>query len=662
MRSGSEVRGFILRAAIDGVWYWNLDQPDQEWTSPEFWETLGYPATAEHSQNWRDTIVAEDLETALSMAKRVALDPSSLVDQVLRYTHADGATVRLRCQGLAIRDQTGQATRLLAAHTKVDRQLHEGAIVKANNRLTAVLNAAQSGIVGLDANSQVTFANPLARDILRLGTKQVPFAWPQDVTFLEKDGLTEIEPANSPLQRALAGAEQRQETAILRCGTDLPRHVRISSTQVNEPFPDDVGTVLVLHDITEHERNRQRVERSSRLDALGQLTGGVAHDFNNLLATIEYSVQLALSPQTDPKSANYLKTALNSVGRGADLTRRLLTFARRQPGEAKSLYLPDVLKEFMAFVMPTIEAHIELKLDSGDLDMWVYCNHSQLENALLNLVLNSRDAIIRSGRGDQIILRARALAEIEAEQEFRDQHKNTFIASGLHTDHATARAHESDLAYRYVELAVSDNGPGMSGDAIRRAVDPFFTNKEEPERSGLGLSMVHGFIQQSNGELRIYSEIDLGTTVRLSLPRGTPEGTREQPVERIPLSTGKGQTIMIVEDEASLRDMITDLIASLGYKTETAISGVDALEKIRAGISLDLLLTDVVMPGDLDGFGLAAEFRKERPDIPILYMSGYTGFSEQKMGDVIAPIIQKPSPAVELAKFISAALEGNTGG
>ncbi len=545
---------------------------------------------------------------------------------------------------------------------ELDARMREEAFAKANSRLNAVLNAAQSGIVGLDASGQVTFANPLARDILQLGARQAPFAWPDEVVFFEQDGTTEIEPANSPVKRALAGAEQRHDTYILRHGGDQLRYVRISSTQVSEPASEDVGTVLVLHDITEQERNRHKVERSSRLDALGQLTGGVAHDFNNILATIEYSVQLALAAQTDPKSTTYLKTALSSVARGADLTRRLLTFARRQPGVAKSLYLSDVLKDFLAFVTPTIEAHIELRLEEVDQDLWVYCNHSQLENALLNLVLNSRDAIIRSGRGDQIVLRARGLAEVEAEQQFRDRYENTFIASGLQTDHVSARADESGLAYRYVELAVSDNGPGMSRDTIRQGVDPFFSSKQQPDKPGLGLSMVHGFIQQSKGEMRIYSEIDIGTTVRIALPRGTAQGAREQPMERIPLAAGSGQTIMIVEDEAILRDMMTDLLGSLGYKPVTAASGLEALEKIEGGIAFDLLLTDVVMPGPLDGFGLAAKLREARPDIPILYMSGYTGFSKQKMGDVIAPIIQKPSPAAELAKLISAALEGKTSG
>ena len=435
-----------------------------------------------------------------------------------------------------------------------------------------------------------------------------------------------------------------------------PRYTRISSAPLSQDVSPEIGTVMIIDDVSEQEKNRQQVERSSRLDALGQLTGGIAHDFNNLLAAIKYAIQLS-SVASDPvKREEYNDIALKSVTRGATLTQRLLAFAKRQPGLAKSRRVEDIIKELEEFMRPTIEEHIALDFIVDDPNLWVYVDVAQLENAMLNLVLNARDAIIRSGRGNRIVVKARSVAEIEADLELRNESADTYIAQGLHAEHKTDVRRQDGKAYRYVEFSVTDNGPGMDDETKRRSIDPFFTTKDTNTGTGLGLSMVYGFIQQADGEMRIYSEAGHGTTIRLLLPRGSTEGRREDPVERLPAPTGSGQVILIVEDEPDLLRIMTDLVMSLGYSVKMARNGTEALRTIRSGEPIDVLLTDIVMPGGIGGFALAEAARQARPGLPIVYMSGYTGISASEMGKVIAPLIQKPSPPYMLAEALEVAL------
>lgn len=527
-----------------------------------------------------------------------------------------------------------------------------------SSRLTAVMNAAESGILGFTRDRQVAVANPKALHILGGLDRNPPFDWPDEIKFVDPDDMNPFTAGESPIERALSGKTLKLESAIMtRKKAVDPRYVRLSSAKLDEAESPDIGTVIIIDDISEQERNRQQVERSSRLDALGQLTGGIAHDFNNLLATIEYAIQLAQNTDDPETRLGYHTTALNSVRRGANLTNRLLAFAKRQPGLARSALVDDVLGEFAELSRPTIEESIKLEFRADDEDLWVFCDVAQLENALLNLVLNSRDAMIRSGQGDTITLTARGVAEIEADEVLRQEDPHSYIAKGLHSEHAADLAREDGFAYRYVEIAVSDNGPGMENEVMRRAIDPFFTTKDTNSGTGLGLSMVYGFAQQSNGELRIYSEVGHGTTVRLLLPRGTQNGEREDPIQRLPAQLGAGQLVLIVEDEIALLKMMRDVVGSLGYKVKTASNGFDALAMISEGVPIDLLITDVVMPGGLGGFDLARSARQVKPGLPVIYMSGYTGFSPEEMGEVVAPLIQKPSPPTTIAEAINKALK-----
>lgn len=308
----------------------------------------------------------------------------------------------------------------------------------------------------------------------------------------------------------------------------------------------------------------------------------------------------------------------------------------------------EVFDAFERLVRPMLEAHFEIDLAVSDPELRHLCDQTQLETALMNLVLNARDAMLRSGKGNRIRIRARPVRTTGEELELRqDQDKTAADA---------AKATEAGKSFRYVEISVADNGPGMDEETLARSTDPFFTTKQSNSGTGLGLAIVYGFIRQADGDLRIYSEEGIGTTVQMTLPRGTLEGLREAAVAPTEVPEGQGQRILLVEDEFMLLTVMTDALEGLGYEVIGATSGQQALDIVQSGEAFDLLMTDVVMPGAFGGFELARKVREHFPQVPVIYTSGYTGFTMQEMGDVQAPLLQKPTAPAELARALAGAL------
>ncbi len=526
---------------------------------------------------------------------------------------------------------------------------------RVSDLLTQIMDTAKSAIFGLSADGAVLAVNTAGRTYLGDLSQETPFPWPDNIGFIDRETLQPVADAHNPVLASLDGRSINGDIYLMtQRGVDTIRYVRVSSAPVAAP-DSAIYCVLILDDVSEQEKHRQQVERTSRLDALGQLTGGIAHDFNNLLATVQYALELAQTTDAETRRT-YIETAKLSVERGSELTKRLLAFAKQQPGLSTSKEVVGIIDEFRRLSTPLIEATINVDYKIKESDMWVFCDSAQLANALLNLMLNARDAILRSGTGSQITVLVRGINELDADVTLRREHPNSYIAKGLYDEHAQAQDHDNNMAFRYVEFAVTDNGPGMPEEVKRRAIDPFFTTKSQNAGTGLGLSMVYGFIEQANGELRIYSEPGQGTTVRMLLPRGTPHGDREEPLERDKPLQGQDQRILVVEDEESLAMLLRDLIVSLGYQVETAVSGKAAMARIENGETFDLILTDIVLPDGLDGFQLAQLVRRKFPQMPLIYMSGYTGYSDEDMGEVVAPMLQKPCPPNDLAQAIHKAL------
>lgn len=650
LQTGTDVWSFLLGDALDGVWFWDLENPDQEYMSPEFWRLFGVdPASKKHlASEWKDMIFPEDIALVTENLERHLADPSHPYDLTLRYNHVDGGVVWVRCRGFAIRNDSGKPVRLMGVHTDISAQKREEQKVSiAQAEMETIFDTASNAIIAFDENGMVVRVNMRARHILGGISSPIPFAWPDAVQFLDSETMQPLENSADPMRRALAGLEVRNETHLMRrvqSGEDR-RYVRVDFASV-EAKGSQVRLVAILDDVSEQERNRQVVERQSRLDALGQLTGGIAHDFNNLLAAMLYAVDLARGEPSELARNAYLETALDSVKRGRDLTSRLLAFARRQPGLASAKRTDEVFDEFEKLVRPMLESSIEINFDVQDEDLMQFCDQPQLETALMNLVLNARDAILRSGKGNRIDVVARSVRSPSDPMD--GSRPRSGLAASITTDQSTP--------YRCVEINVRDNGPGMDEETLIRCTDPFFTTKTSTSGSGLGLAMVYGFARQASGDLRVYSEVDVGTNVQLTLPRATAAGIKEPALWDDPFAKGEGQRILIVEDEPMLLSIVEDVIEKIGYNAVTATSGREALAVLQANIEVDLLLTDVVMPGGVGGFELAQKARELRPNLPVIYTSGYTGYTVAEMGKVQAPLLQKPTPRNILADAIANSL------
>ncbi|MCI0752458.1 response regulator [Teichococcus vastitatis] len=350
------------------------------------------------------------------------------------------------------------------------------------------------------------------------------------------------------------------------------------------------------------EAERQRAEaalrQSQKMEAIGQLTGGVAHDFNNILQVLSGNLQMLQFSMVSAEDQRRLATAMSAVERGGKLASQLLAFARRQPLEPRTVHLGRLVREMDELLRRALGEAIELETAIAG-GLWnTLADPDQLQNALLNLAVNARDAMDGAGR-------------------------LTIEAGNAILDEAYAGRHEDVEPGQYVMLAVSDTGSGMSPEILEKVFEPFFTTKREGRGTGLGLSMVYGFVKQSRGHIKIYSEPGQGTTVRLYLPRTHGAEDIEPVVAAMPVEGGR-ETVLVVEDDPVVQEVVVDLLTDLGYTVLRASEGQGALDIVRSGIAIDLLFTDVVMPGPLRSPDLARQVQALQPHAAVLFTSGYT--------------------------------------
>jgi PAS domain S-box-containing protein len=412
---------------------------------------------------------------------------------------------------------------------------------------------------------------------------------------------------------ALASARRdgRYESEGWRCRKD---GTQFWANAVIDAIRNDDGEIIgfakITRDLTERrqaqmdlDQSREQLAQAQKMEAIGHLTGGLAHDFNNMLAGISGSLELMklrLAQGRFQDIEHYISSAQGAASRAAALTHRLLSFARRQtldprPTNANKL-IGDTKEMVQRTVGPSIK--VETALANG---LWpTLCDPNQLENAILNLCINARDAMPEGGR---------------------------IIIGTANTSLDQRAARERDLqAGEYISISVTDTGTGMPPDVLVRAFDPFFTTKPTGQGTGLGLSMVHGFARQSNGQVRIDSEMGRGTTVQLYLPRHRGEAEQEtiEPIVDEALVAGAGETVLVVDDEPSVRLLVTDVLNELGYAAIEAADGASGLQVLRSDARIDLLITDVGLPGGLNGRQMADAARSSnRPDLKVLFITGY---------------------------------------
>jgi len=507
----------------------------------------------------------------------------------------------------------------------------------AERRFRQVLALAPDAIVATDAAFRVTIYNRTAEALF--GYSEVE-AVGQPLDLLLPSRYVELHRDRMSAFAAAPGAPRRMNERFdvfgrRKDGKEFPAEAAIAR------FVEDGSETFmaVIRDVSERKALEAQLRQSQRMEAVGQLTGGIAHDFNNLLTIVIGNLDLLLERLTrqgkDPEAAEMARLALDASLRGATLTRQLLAFSRRQPLEPKAFDMNALVGDTIGLLRRTLGQQLEIDTRFAG-DLWpVLADPGQLESAFANLAINARDAMPQGGR---LTIET---ANKQLDEDYAAQ--NVDVAAG-----------------DYVMLAVSDNGCGIAPEALEKVFDPFFTTKEPGQGTGLGLSMVYGFAKQSNGHVKIYSELGHGTTVRLYLPRAGADRQREDVRPCAPSEPLTGDaTVLVVEDSAEVRRVAVNHLLAFGYRVIEAGNGREALERLAEDDTIDLLFTDVVMPGGISGPELARQARGLRPGLKVLFTSGYaeTAMDGGLLAGLSGNLLSKPYRKEELARKLREVLE-----
>ncbi len=452
----------------------------------------------------------------------------------------------------------------------------------------------------------------------------------QEIFGLKKGG------AEFPAEASIAmvgGSEKKSFLAVLRDITERKRTEEILANYARElELRVRERTAELEAEIARREEAQAQLIQSQRMEAFGQLTGGVAHDFNNLLTIITGNLELMFPELETQKSRGHIKRALDASEMASRLTSRLLTFARRRRLEPRVIDMNELVLGMSEIVQRTIGAHLSLSTILTP-ELWLTrADPSEVENAVLNLVINARDAMPRGGR---MVVETRNAV-------FGDDE----IASGVRKG-------------QFVVISVTDTGVGMLPEVAARAFEPFFTTKPTGRGTGLGLSTIYGFAQQTGGHVTLYSEVGKGTTVSLYLPRaaGPMDPGEIQVQEDEIIFARNSETVLVVEDNPDVREVTLERIEGLGYVVLEAASAPEAIKVLETSPDVQLVLTDVVMPGGMSGFELAQWIGENRPGVAVVCTSGFAeGASGQQGYTPACAMLHKPYGRAELSKVLGAAL------
>ncbi|WP_281024100.1 hybrid sensor histidine kinase/response regulator [Microvirga subterranea] len=546
----------------------------------------------------------------------------------------DGHRVDLLYNASPLRDPGGSVRGAIAAAVDITaRKRSEAALSEREARLHSILDTVPEALITISEKGMIESFSRSASALFGYDASEVVG---RNVSMLMPSPYREEH--DGYLERYLRTGEKRiigigrVVSGQRKDGSVFPMELAVGRVQLG-------GQHLFtgfIRDMTARQRLEQELRQAQKMEAVGQLTGGIAHDFNNLLTVILGNLEMLAMRLTDEHQLELLKEACDTAEHGAQLTERLLAFGRRQPLQPKLTDVGDLLGEMTPLLRRTLGETIRVQ-GRSDTDLWkVQIDPSQLQNAILNLAINARDAM--QGGGHLMV-----------------------TAENVEVDATYARMHPEVRAGRYVLIAVTDTGAGMSREVQERAFEPFFTTKEVGAGSGLGLSMVYGFVKQSGGHVTIYSEPGHGTSIRMYMPNAAvaeEESPASVPQATVDAFRGHGETIMLVEDEPRVRRMTVVRLQDLGYRVLEAANGPAALALLEASPEVDLLFTDMVMPGGMTGADLAEVARSGRPDLRVLFTSGYAEPDVVKRGQATdAGWLKKPYSTLELARILRTVLD-----
>ena len=487
------------------------------------------------------------------------------------------------------REQLAQANKIIENYA---RKL-EGKVRSSEQRYSAIVNGISEGIVTLNEQAVIESINPAAEQMFgcsrsNLIGKSFSALLSMDSVRLFRDNFSRCQNEHEQIQPFRVTGLQRDSS--------IPLNLLLNRIKLNE----QEAFVVIVRDLTTELQAEEKLRHAQKMEAIGQLTGGIAHDFNNLLSIILGNAELLLeNTNANPAQHESVQNILIASERGADLTSRLLAFARKQPLNAQPTSIIDSVERLNTLLARTLGENIKIQIRHSD-GLWLaQVDPNQLENSLLNLAINARDAMPNGG---SLII----------------ENDNMVIDEEL-------AAREAEITPGdYVVVTVSDTGCGIAPELLAKVFDPFFTTKDVGKGSGLGLSMVYGFVKQSRGHIRIYSEVGVGTSIKLYFPRAAILSDAAQSQLQAEDAPQGHEHILLVEDDELVRQMVIVLLEGLGYKVTAVNCAKQALEQLSKDNSITLLFSDIVMPGGINGIELARQAKQLYPDLPILLTSGYS--------------------------------------
>jgi PAS domain S-box-containing protein len=596
--------------------------------SPSSGPILGYDSKEMTGHNAAEFICLDDLERT-RQEMRLARRGHETRNFETRYTHKDGRLVSLAWTGVWSEPEK--------RHFFIGRDITEGkkaeqALRDSEQMARGIIDTALDAFVQLDEGSTILDWSPKAEGMFgwsrqeAIGQKLSDLIVPTAYRTAHMDRLAQLRHEGDKGIRFEA-------QSLRRDGTEIETEVSLVALRRGD------GYIIngFIRDVTDKRAAEEQLRHAQKMEAIGQLTGGVAHDFNNMLTVITGTIDILADAVADkPQLAAIAKLISEAADRGAELTAHLLAFARKQPLQPRELDVDTLMRESEKLLRAALGEHVEIALSLNE-GLWpALVDPTQLTTALLNLAVNARDAM---GNGGKLTLEANNVA---LDQAYADT--NSDVQPG-----------------DYVLIAVSDTGGGIPETIQKRIFEPFFTTKGVGKGTGLGLSMVYGFVKQSGGHIQVYSEQGYGTTFKIYLPRAGAQPKRDAGSASADIKGGT-ETIMIVEDDPMVLASVITQFQTLGYNILSAANATEALALVDKSVKFDLLFTDVVMPGPMNGRELAETMAKRCPGLRVLFTSGYTQSAVIHHGRLLPGVLllTKPYRKQDLARMLRRALDGDS--
>jgi len=615
LKSSEQQLQMAMDASNDGLWDWDIKH-NKIYYSPRWLEMFGYSQDEDTSSLlfWQTNIHKADEENLNKSLQNHLKGLTDTCSYEYRLADRNGNWIWVMDRAKVTEyDEQGKPARMVGTHKDItDRKKIEFELKERQHFFKGVLDDMQTAVVVLDPEGNVLFVNdsPLSEfgfNSDMLGEK----FWKCSMWSSYRD-------------------EIKKNIEYVKTGHNIFEDIEIRTQSKHtwlalsiHPVFDNKGAIEYIvpecRIITDRIQMENALRRSQKMDAIGQLSGGIAHDFNNQLGiVIGYLDMLPKRiPADDEISRKWVKTASNATQRCMDLTGQLLSLSRHQPNEIKNISISKTILTMKNVFNRSVTPEIQIRYTLPD-DLWLCStDESELQDTVLNMVINARDAMPEGG---EILIEA----------------------SNIKLKHDEIPSIPEITTGEYVKLMISDNGRGMSKDLIEKAFEPFFTTKPTGKGTGLGLSMVYAFVQRYNGYIQIYSEENQGTTIIIYFPRSLSKETEDKKVVDIVSHLPVGQEcILIVDDEKDLLDLACQYLQELGYKIYAADTPLKAIELLEQHDDIDMLFSDIVMPGGISGYDLAQKAHELNPDIKILLTSGYASM-HQKQFDSKSSVLNKP--------------------